>query len=222
MTQQTNRPRRPGNRPPTRAEKRKQWKEEAERAAAARKRRNAIFGAVGSLVVVALLGALIFWVINRDTDDPAGNTGSDTPNASTADPTGGGSFPQLPAGADPALGTKPKATGGCDGITELTPTTLIKGTGPAAQAGQQITVNYVGVSCKTGEEFDASWKRSEPFDFQLGGGNVIEGWDKGLVGVTVGSRVQLDIPSKMAYGDDASGGRPTGPLRFVVDVLKVG
>jgi peptidylprolyl isomerase len=80
----------------------------------------------------------------------------------------------------------------------------------------------VGVSCTSGQEFDASWNRQQPFDFQLGQGGVIEGWDKGLVGVTVGSRVQLDIPSKMAYGDDASSGRPTGPLRFVVDVLKVG
>lgn len=218
MSQQTNRQRRPEERVPTRAEKRKQWKEEAARAAAARKRRNAVLGAVGSLVVVALLGALIFWVVNRDTDDKGGDTVAG-PNAST---TAGAGFPQLPAGADPALGTKPKVTGGCAGITELAPTTLIKGTGPAAQAGQQITVNYVGVSCTTGEEFDASWKRSQPFDFQLGQGGVIEGWDKGLVGVTVGSRVQLDIPSKMAYGDDASGGRPTGPLRFVVDVLSVG
>jgi peptidylprolyl isomerase len=218
VTQQTSRPRRPGNRPPTRAEKRKQWKEEAARAAAARRRRNAIFGVVGSIVVVALLGALVFWVVDRAGDDTGdGNTGSGTD--ATAPATNG--FPPLPAGADPALGTKPTVTGGCAGVTELTPTTLIKGTGPAAQAGQQITVNYVGVSCQTGEEFDASWKRSQPFDFQLGQGGVIEGWDKGLVGVTVGSRVQLDIPSKMAYGDDASSGRPTGPLRFVVDVLKV-
>jgi peptidylprolyl isomerase len=221
VTQQTSRPRRPGNRPPTRAEKRKQWRAEAARAAAVRRKRNAIFGAVGSVLVVVLLGALVFWVVNReDSGDGTGSgTGVQGPNAST---TAGAGFPQLPEGADAALGTKPTVTGGCTGITELTPTTLIKGTGPAAQAGQQITVNYVGVSCATGDEFDASWKRSQPFDFQLGQGGVIEGWDKGLVGVTVGSRVQLDIPSKMAYGDDASSGRPTGPLRFVVDVLKVG
>jgi peptidylprolyl isomerase len=217
VTQQTSRPRRPGNRPPTRAEKRKQWRAEAARAAAARKRRNAVFGVVGSVVVVALLGALVFWVVDRAGDDSGG--GGDTGADASTPATNG--FPPLPAGADPALGTKPTVTGGCAGITELTPTTLVKGTGPAAQAGQQITVNYVGVSCATGEEFDASWKRSEPFDFQLGQGGVIEGWDKGLVGVTVGSRVQLDIPSKMAYGDDASSGRPTGALRFVVDVLKV-
>jgi peptidylprolyl isomerase len=97
-------------------------------------------------------------------------------------------------------------------------TPLIKGTGPATRNGQQLTVNYVGVSYRTGEEFDASWNRSQTFDFELGAGGVIKGWDQGLVGVTVGSRVQLDIPSNLAYGDDA-GDRPSGPLRFVVDVL---
>jgi peptidylprolyl isomerase len=214
VTQQTRRPRRPDERPPTRAEKRKQWKAEAARAAAARQRRNTIFGVVGSLVVIALLGALVVWVVNRPGDGQADQAGSLASDA----PTG---FPQLPAGADAALRTKPQVTGGCTGVTELTPSTLVKGTGPVVQNGQQISVNYVGVSCATGEEFDASWKRSQTFDFQLGAGAVIEGWDKGLVGVTVGSRVQLDIPSAMAYGDDASSGRPTGALRFVIDVLSV-
>jgi peptidylprolyl isomerase len=214
VTQQTSSPRRPANREPNRAQRRKQWKAEAARAAAARKRRNTAFGVVGSLLVLALLGGLVFWVVTRAGDD-AGDAGA--PPAPTA--TG---FPPLPAGADPALGTKPTATGGCTGITALTPTTLIKGTGPVAQKGQKITVNYVGVSCTDGKEFDASWNRQQAFDFQLGGGQVIQGWDQGLVGVAVGSRVQLDIPSNMAYGDDASSGRPTGPLRFVVDVLGVG
>jgi peptidylprolyl isomerase len=214
VTQQTSRPRRPTNREPNRAERRKQWRAEAARAEAARKRRNTAFGIVGSLLVLALLGGLVFWVVTRDGDDNGEDAAAPPGPTSTA-------FPQLPAGADPALGTKPTATGGCAGITALTPTTLVKGTGPAAQAGQQITVNYVGVSCTDGKEFDASWNRQQAFDFQLGGGNVIQGWDQGLVGVTVGSRVQLDIPSNLAYGDDASSGRPTGPLRFVVDVLGV-
>jgi peptidylprolyl isomerase len=215
VTQQSSRPRQPANRVPNRAEKRKQWRAEAARAEAARKQRNTILGVVGSLVVLALLGALVFWVVNRSDDKPG--TGDDT--AAPPGTTAPGAFPQLPAGADPALGTKPTVTGGCTGVTALTPTTLIKGTGPVTQTGQHITVNYVGVSCKDGKEFDASWKNKQTFDFDLGGGNVIEGWDKGLVGVPVGSRVQLDIPSNLAYGDDASTGRPTGALRFVVDVL---
>jgi len=80
-------------------------------------------------------------------------------------------------------------------------------------------VNYVGVSFKDGTEFDSSWKNSQALTTQIGVGSVIQGWDKGLVGVKVGSRVQLDIPSAQAYGDNPTGGRPGGALRFVVDVL---
>jgi hypothetical protein len=63
------------------------------------------------------------------------------------------------------------------------------------------------------------WSRSEAFSFQVGAGNVIKGWDQGLIGVKVGSRVQLDIPADLAYGDNPSGGQPAGALRFVVNVL---
>jgi len=79
----------------------------------------------------------------------------------------------------------------------------------------------VGVTYKTGEEFDASWNSGQPFPVQLGSGSVIEGWDKGLVGAKQGSRLQLDIPSAMAYGDTPPAGYPAGALRFVVDVLAV-
>jgi peptidylprolyl isomerase len=58
-----------------------------------------------------------------------------------------------------------------------------------------------------------------PASFPIGTGNVIKGWDQGLVGVTVGSRVQLDIPADLAYGENPTDGRPGGPLRFVVDIL---
>jgi peptidylprolyl isomerase len=110
-------------------------------------------------------------------------------------------------------------TAGEGSITELKKTTLIEGKGAAVQQGQTISVNYVGVNYGDGKEFDASWKKSEPFSFAVGTGGVIQGWDQGLIGVKVGSRVQLDIPSAMAYGDNPGGGRPAGALRFVVDVL---
>jgi peptidylprolyl isomerase len=210
VSQQT-RARRPNERQPTRAEKRKAWKEAAARAAAARRRRRIIGGTVGSLVVTALLVTLVVVVV-RGGDDKAG---SDSQAGTQAAPTAQG-FPPLPPGADPALGTKPDAGKGTGELTSLVVTPLIKGTGPAVANGQQLTVNYVGVSFQTGAEFDSSWKRSQPFQFQLGAGRVIKGWDQGLVGVTVGSRVQLDIPSDLAYGDS---GDPSGPLRFVVDVL---
>jgi peptidylprolyl isomerase len=212
---QPTRTRRPSERPPTRAEKRKAWKEAATRAAAARRRRRVIGGTVGSIVVVALLVTLVVLVVRNGAD----NGGTDTlaGNGSQAAPAAQG-FPPLPPGADPALATKPAAGKGTGEVTSLLVTPLITGAGPATQNGQQITVNYVGVSYKTGEEFDSSWDRSQTFDFQLGAGRVIKGWDQGLVGVSVGSRVQLDIPSNLAYGDDAGSG-PSGPLRFIVDVL---
>jgi peptidylprolyl isomerase len=98
---------------------------------------------------------------------------------------------------------------------------LIKGTGPAAQAGQTITVNYVGALYKGGKVFDASWKRKEPFSFALGKGQVILGWDHGIVGMKVGGRRELVIPASLAYG--AKGSPPTippnAPLVFVVDLL---
>jgi len=214
VSQQT-RTRRPDERPPTRAEKRKAWKEAAARAAAARKRRRVIGGTLGSLVVVALLVTLVIVVVRKGDDDK----GAGSQAGNQAAPTAQG-FPPVPEGADPALRTKPAVGKGDGALTKLAVTTLIKGTGAGVIAGQQVTVNYVGVSYKTGEEFDSSWKRQQTFDFQVGAGRVIKGWDEGLVGVTVGSRVQLDIPADLAYGDNAASG-PSGPLRFVVDVLAV-
>jgi peptidylprolyl isomerase len=86
-----------------------------------------------------------------------------------------------------------------------------------------VTVNYVGVLYSTGKEFDASWRRHEPFSFTLGQGQVIPGWDKGVAGMRVGGRRELIIPSNLAYGP--SGRPPTippnAPLVFVVDLLQV-
>jgi peptidylprolyl isomerase len=98
---------------------------------------------------------------------------------------------------------------------------LIVGTGPEAKAGQTVTVNYVGVLLKGGKEFDASWKRKEPFTFTLGNGSVIKGWDQGVVGMKVGGRRMLVIPSNLAYGPRGSGSSipPNAALVFVIDLL---
>ncbi|GAB3947787.1 FKBP-type peptidyl-prolyl cis-trans isomerase [Micromonospora vulcania] len=117
------------------------------------------------------------------------------------------------------MGSKPTVAAGKGDLKKLVVTPLIKGKGPAVAKGQTITTNYVGVFFKDGKEFDSSWSAGQPASFPIGVGQVIPGWDQGLVGVTVGSRVQLDIPGDLAYGNDAQGGRPAGPLRFVVDVL---
>jgi peptidylprolyl isomerase len=99
---------------------------------------------------------------------------------------------------------------------------LAKGSGRAARDGDLLTMQYVGISYSNGREFDASWER-EPFQFQLGGGGVIEGWDKGLVGIEPGGRRELVIPAALAYG---ARGRPPAiapnePLVFVVDAVSV-
>ncbi|MEV4759381.1 FKBP-type peptidyl-prolyl cis-trans isomerase [Micromonospora sp. NPDC049559] len=97
------------------------------------------------------------------------------------------------------------------------------GEGPEARPGQQATVHYVGVSFSTGQEFDASWNRGAPFAFPLGGGRVIAGWDRGVVGMRVGGRRRLVIPPHLGYGDRGAGGaiKPGETLIFVVDLLGV-
>jgi peptidylprolyl isomerase len=122
------------------------------------------------------------------------------------------------------LSTEPKVTPPSGAApTKLVTKELIAGTGAEAKAGDTVTVNYVGVLYKGGKEFDASWKRNEPFSFTLGKGQVIKGWDQGIPGMKVGGRRELIIPSALAYG--ATGSPPTipanAPLVFVVDMLGV-
>jgi peptidylprolyl isomerase len=97
------------------------------------------------------------------------------------------------------------------------------GEGDEAAAGQNVTVHYVGVSWSTGEQFDASWDRMEPFQFGLGQGQVIQGWDDGVQGMKVGGRRRLTIPPHMGYGAAGAGGviAPNETLVFVVDLVAV-
>jgi peptidylprolyl isomerase len=99
---------------------------------------------------------------------------------------------------------------------------VIVGTGAEAKLGSTVYVNYVGALWKTGSVFDASWKRKEPFTFTLGSGQVIKGWEEGVVGMKVGGRRLLVIPSNLGYGAKGSGSTipPNSTLTFVVDLLK--
>ena len=100
---------------------------------------------------------------------------------------------------------------------------LIKGTGPEAQLGKSITVNYVGSLYHGGKVFDASWKRAEPTTFALEQGKLIAGWTQGIPGMKVGGRRELVIPSALAYGSKGAGSSipPNSALVFVVDLLGV-
>lgn len=97
------------------------------------------------------------------------------------------------------------------------------GEGEEAKPGQTAVVHYVGVGVSSGEEFDSSWNRGDPFDFPLGAGYVIKGWDQGVVGMRVGGRRRLVIPANLGYGDRGAGGviAPNETLIFVVDLLEL-
>ena len=97
------------------------------------------------------------------------------------------------------------------------------GAGPAAKAGDKVSVQYVGVSYTNGRQFDASWDRGQPFDFTLGNGDVIQGWDQGVAGMKVGGRRRITIPPDLAYGKRGAGGviGPDETLVFVVDLVAV-
>ena len=124
-----------------------------------------------------------------------------------------------------ALGAKPKIV-----VTPINATPpaqlkikdLAKGHGKAAKAGDTVTVQYDGALYENSTEFDASWNRHQPFSFPLGAGQVIPGWDKGVVGMKKGGRRVLVIPPDLGYGPQGSGPiPPNSTLVFVVDMLKI-
>jgi peptidylprolyl isomerase len=104
---------------------------------------------------------------------------------------------------------------------ELVIRDIVKGNGPKAKAGDELSMQYVGNSWSTGQQFDASWDRgAQPFAFQLGAGMVIPGWDQGLVGLRKGGRRLLIIPPDMGYGPNGTPDGTIAPnetLVFVVD-----
>jgi peptidylprolyl isomerase len=186
---------------------------------------------VGSLVATLGLVALIAGCGSSSSNTIAVGNESDTSSvphvAGETTPTS--TTPTAPAASAKTptsgpLASKPAVTAPTGAApTTLVTKELIKGAGPEAKAGEPVTVNYVGVLYHGGKEFDSSWKRSEPFAFSLGKGQVIKGWDQGVAGMKVGGRRELIIPSELAYGK--TGSPPTipanAPLVFVVDLLAV-
>ncbi|MBJ7458655.1 MAG: FKBP-type peptidyl-prolyl cis-trans isomerase [Thermoleophilaceae bacterium] len=128
---------------------------------------------------------------------------------------------------------QPKVSGPLDRKPEISdasgdpPTKLIekdikKGSGKAAKNGDPVTVNYVGKNWSNNEEFDTSWAKKE-FEFTLGEGGVIKGWDEGVVGMKEGGRRLLIIPPDLGYGAQGQGSIPANEtLVFVVDLVKIG
>lgn len=112
---------------------------------------------------------------------------------------------------------------GTEAPTALVITDLIEGTGAEVTPGTTVQAHYVGVAWSTGEEFDASWNRGSTLDFPVGVGMVIQGWDQGLLGMKVGGRRRLEIPSELAYGAAGAPGAigPNEALIFVVDLMGI-
>ncbi len=107
--------------------------------------------------------------------------------------------------------------------TDLLVEDLTVGTGPEAVAGKRVAVHYVGVAWSTGEEFDASYNRGDALVFNLGAGQVIQGWDQGIQGMKVGGRRRITIPPHLGYGARGAGGviKPNETLIFVCDLVGV-
>ena len=106
---------------------------------------------------------------------------------------------------------------------ELVTDDVVVGEGRAAATGDHVAVHYVGVSFSNGKQFDSSWDRGTPFDFPLGAGRVIKGWDFGVAGMREGGRRTLIIPPSLGYGPRGMGPiAPNETLVFIVDLVKVG
>jgi peptidylprolyl isomerase len=176
--------------------------------------------ALGAAVLIAGCGSggsSTITVGNENTSDEALASKS-APTSSTSTSTSAAS--KTPASGP--LSKEPHVTPPSGPApSKLVTKNIIVGTGTEAKSGDAVTVNYVGALYHSGKVFDASWKRNEPFPFTLGKGQVIPGWEQGVVGMKVGGRRELIIPAALAYG--AKGSPPTippnEPLVFVVDLL---
>lgn len=167
-------------------------------------RRRAFLGlSAGTLGAVALTAC---GSDDSTTDDSAsgGDISADTPIEDRGAPT-----------LEPPAGDPPM---------ELQIEDLVEGDGEEAKPNDTIDVHYVGWAWSDGSQFDSSWERGEPLGFTVGAGQVIQGWDEGLLGMKVGGRRKITIPPEMAYGEAGAGGgliKPNETLVFICDLVAV-
>ncbi|HZX37803.1 MAG TPA: FKBP-type peptidyl-prolyl cis-trans isomerase [Streptomyces sp.] len=145
--------------------------------------------------------------------------GSDDDKGSDSTSTKNG-LPAITAGAQ--FGEKPTlAKGEGDPPKALKVETISEGKGATLKKGDPVQVNYLGQAWDSNKPFDNSFDRKQPFDLTLGAGGVIQGWDKGLEGQKVGSRIEMSIPPELGYGAQGQGDiKPNATLVFVIDILK--
>lgn len=173
----------------------------------------AAFGAQGNATLGVNAGDTVVFVLDIMEDVPQDSTiaGAITqpPATSPQVKDNGKAAPTItiPAGQAPP--------------TELQTFVLVKGDGKQVQSGQTLVVQYTGVLWSNGQQFDSSWSHGGAQALQVGTGSLIKGWDQGLVGQTVGSRVMLVVPPSLGYGDKAQSAVPANStLVFVIDILE--
>jgi len=199
-------------------------------------------GAVGIVVLVALVVAVGVSFVGRDsgggsdetasaattTSTTAGVADTGSPTASTPGPTECAPLGDLPAGVADKPTTVDVPTEPTTG--DVVTTVLQPGTGAEVTDASYVTVDYLGISCSSGQQFDSSWDRGEPITIAMPQATptdtaftVIDGWNQGLLGQQQGALVQLDIPSDLAYGEQGNGGTiaPNDPLTFVIRIREV-
>jgi peptidylprolyl isomerase len=181
---------------------------------------------------VLLAATLLFAACSSDGDAATDETAST--DETTSEPATAGTDVDTTDGSSDATDTtelatpptnpdKPEVEIPDEIPSELKVTVIEPGTGPEAQAGDTVVVDYIGVRSSDGVEFDNSYDRFQPFPVVLGQGEVIQGWDDGLVGAQAGATIQLDIPSDLAYGENPQNDiiGPNEALTFLVDVRAV-
>ncbi|MGW1766640.1 FKBP-type peptidyl-prolyl cis-trans isomerase [Streptomyces sp. NPDC002073] len=163
-----------------------------------------------------LAGLLVVPLLLLSTAACGDDKGSDSSSTSMKD-----GVPAITAGAK--FGEKPTlAKGEGEPPKKLKTVVISEGKGPALKKGDAADVNYLGQTWDGTEPFDNSFDRKQPFQLTIGAGGVIKGWDQGLEGQKVGSRVELVIPPELGYGAQGSGEKikPNATLVFVVDIVK--
>ncbi|WP_194837553.1 FKBP-type peptidyl-prolyl cis-trans isomerase [Nocardia sp. XZ_19_369] len=187
---------------------------------------------LGRIIGIGTMAAAAFTLVACGSDDKASSTPSTTAPAKSLSPTA----PAAPAqskgrectaediGVSGDFGSAPKITipDNCDPPKTLITKDLIQGSGPGAASGQPLTMNYALVTWSNKQKKDSSFDRGTPFQLTLGGGQVIQGWDEGLVGVQEGTRRLLIVPPDLGYGAGGRGIAPNETLVFVTDAVSVG
>jgi peptidylprolyl isomerase len=162
---------------------------------------------------LVLVAAVLMAISACSSGDDGASRSSDTTTAPTA----------AAQAAPTDTEARPTVTIPASLPTDLVITEIVPGRGREAQTGDAVVVDYVGARTVNGEEFDNSWDRGQPLVVVLGTQSVIAGWEQGLLGSRGGSRLQLDIPASLAYGDTSPSPpiQPGDALSFVVDIRAV-